>query len=60
MDSRARPCPNIRVMKGKVKEIEYDPIKIRAEQIEQEGVQTREIERGQGQGRDRGGQGFSM
>ena len=35
---------------SKVKEIEYDPIRIRAEQIEQEQAQAREIERGQKRG----------
>ena len=43
-----------------VKEIEYDPIKIRAEEIEQQRAQAREIERGQKQSRDRGGYGHSL
>jgi conjugative relaxase-like TrwC/TraI family protein len=44
---------------SRVKEIEYDPIKIRAEQIEQQRAQDRQIERGQEQGKDRGGYGYS-
>jgi len=43
-----------------VKEIEYDPIKVPAEQIEEERAQVPQIERGQVQGKNRGGQGFSM
>ncbi len=43
----------------KVKEIEYDPVKIRAEQIEQQRAQAREIERGQEQSKDRGDYGYS-
>jgi hypothetical protein len=43
----------------KVNEIEYDPIKIRAEQIERQQAQAREIERSQGRGRDKGDFGFS-
>jgi len=42
-----------------VKEIEYDAVKIRAEQIEQERAQARQIERGHEQGIDRGGSGYS-
>jgi hypothetical protein len=40
----------------KVKEIEYDPVKIRAEQIEQQRAQAqaREIDRSQGQEIDKG------
>lgn len=36
----------------RVKEIEYDPIKIRAEQIEQQRAQVRQVERGQEQNKD--------
>jgi hypothetical protein len=43
----------------KVNEIEYDPIKIRAEQIERQQAQAREIERSQERGRDKGDFGFS-
>lgn len=39
----------------KVKEIEYDPAKIRAQQIERQQAQAREIERSQGHDIDRGG-----
>jgi hypothetical protein len=39
----------------KVKEIEYDPVKIRAEQIEQQRAQARETEQRQAQNIDRGG-----
>jgi hypothetical protein len=39
----------------RVKEIEYDPAKIRAQQIERQQAQAREIERSQGHDIDRGG-----
>lgn len=42
----------------RVKEIEYDPIKIRAEQMERELAQLRQVERGQEQGKDRDGYGY--
>jgi Ti-type conjugative transfer relaxase TraA len=43
----------------KVKEIEYDPIKIRAEQIEQQRAQARQMERSQEQSRDGKDYGYS-
>jgi AAA domain len=44
---------------SKVKEVEYDPIEIRAEQMQQERAQARQIEQGQEQSRDSGGYGYS-
>jgi hypothetical protein len=43
----------------RVTEIEYDPVKVRAAQIEQQRAQAREIERGQEQSKDRGDYGYS-
>jgi hypothetical protein len=39
----------------RVKEIEYAPVKIRAERIERQRAQARKIKRSQGQAMDRGG-----
>lgn len=43
----------------RVKEIEYDPIKIRTAQMQRERTQALQIERSQDQNIDRGGQGYS-
>jgi len=43
----------------RVKEIEYDPIKIRTAQVQRERTQALQIERSQDQNIDRGGQGYS-
>lgn len=44
---------------ARVKEIEYDPIKIRTAQVQRERAQALQIERSQDQHIDRGGQGYS-